>query len=214
MPISHAHRCIFIHIPKTGGTSIETQLGMFHSWEIENTDAAFGKIQSSTLINKGWATRYLQHLSWFELCDLVSPEKREGYFSFSYVRNPWERMVSIYSKKDPDMLEQAEQVGLKLAHLSFENFLDATLDFPHVHLRPQNEFILDRHCKPVIDFIGRFENIEADFLTICNKIGSQIRLVHVNKSTHGEYRRYYNDRTRALIAKKYLADAEAFGYFF
>lgn len=214
MPISDTHRCIFVHIPKTGGTSIETALGMFHSWKIENTDALFGKIQSPALVEKQWLTRYLQHLSWCELCELVPPDERQKYLTFSWVRNPWERMVSIYSNKDPDMLEHARQGGLELKNLSFSDFVAATLDFPHVHLRPQHEFILDREGNQAVDFIGRFDNFSADFAILCEKIGTEIALPHTNKSAHTNYRAYYDARTRALVDQKYRIDAEAFGYTF
>ena len=49
MPISHEHRCFFIHIPKTGGTSVENALGMYFRSNRENVDRLFGAIRSSEL---------------------------------------------------------------------------------------------------------------------------------------------------------------------
>ena len=212
MPISHAHRCIFIHIPKTGGTSIETALGMFYSWKEENTDAWFGKIQSPHWQAQGWLTHYLQHLSWTELSQVAPPETLAHYASFSWVRNPWDRMVSIYSNKDPDMLAHANANGLKLKDLSFADFIDATEDYQHVHLRPQHQFILDSQNKPQVNFIGRYENIAHDFAKITQKLNINAALPHKNASTHPHYHNYYNDHSRKRIATRYQQDIDAFQY--
>lgn len=214
MPISHTHRCVFVHIPKTGGTSIESVLDMFHDWKIENTDACFGKIQSPELLARQWPSHFLQHLSWFELCSLIPEAQRAGYVSFSWVRNPWEKMVSVYANTDCDLLEHARLCGLELSHLSFAEFVQATLDFPHVHLRPQHEFILTPDGHPAVDFIGRFENFAADFDRLSQQLGVSLALPHKNASSHLDYRRYYDDATRASIAQKYHADIAAFGYTF
>jgi hypothetical protein len=187
---------------------------MFHRWEIENVDAVFGQVQSPELVAKCWVTRYLQHLTWFELCDLVPPTRRNGYLSFSWVRNPWDRLVSIYSRKDPDMLQQARQGGLRLEQLSFEDFVTATMNLRHVHLQPQYTFILDRDRRPVVDFIGRFENFQSDFRELCRRLGVDVELPHRNRSVRADYRSYYTDRSRELVAARYRTDIEAFNYSF
>jgi Sulfotransferase family len=220
MPVSHRHQCIFIHIPKTGGTSIETALGMFHSWKEENTTDMFGKIQTPALIAKGWVTRYLQHVSWAELGNLVPDPIPTRYYSFAWIRNPWDRMVSVFANKDPDLLEHARADGLQLAELDFESFLVATLDYLHVHLRPQHEFILGVQGGPSINFIGRFEHFPADFAALCaalrerGSLAATPQLPHKNAAVRRHYRDYYNDRTRKLVAKRYGTDIDHFGYTF
>lgn len=180
----------------------------------ENTEAMFGLIQSSALLAHGWNTRFLQHLSYNELAMVTSTELRASYFSFAWVRNPWERMVSAYFNKDPDLLQQAEKAGLALCELDFPDFVAATVDFPHVHLRPQHQFFLDAAGKRQVDFIGRFECFGEDFATVCKQLGRRLHLPHANASKHQAYRYYYDEASRKLIATKYAADIDFFEYAF
>ena len=214
MPISHAHKCIFIHIPKTGGTSIETSFNMFHSWKDENLDAMFGLIQPERLQMLGLKSNFLQHLTWQELQLLVPANIIENYFSFAWVRNPWDRMVSVFSKKDPNLLQQAASVGIKLDNIDFEEFIDKIAKIEHAHLRPQHEFILDEDGLPLVDFIGYFERFPEDFHILCERLGVSFDLLYKNSSNHLDYRSYYNTKTRKLVAERYSADISYFSYTF
>ena len=86
--ISHKHKCIFIHIPKCGGTSIE--------------DALF-KPRNERTIKDLWSgpnkyqTGGLQHLMASHIIEEVGGDLFDEYFKFSFVRNPWEKMVSQFT---------------------------------------------------------------------------------------------------------------------
>ena len=79
----------------------------------------------------------------------------------------------------------------------------------------QKEFIYDRNGKLLIDFVGRFENIQKDFNTICGKINiPQMELPKANPSNHSYYKDYYNKHTIDLIANAYKEDIDIFNYEF
>ncbi len=214
MPVSHEHQCIFVHIPKTGGSSVEHLLGVFRDWRNEDRDCLFGLIQSPDILKKQWVTRFLQHLSIHEIAELLSSYCLNQYFSFSWVRNPWDRMVSIYSNKDPDMLAMAANLGLDLTKLGFSDFVDQTRDLFHVHLLDQSRFITDKDDRIAVNFVGRFERYTQDMNFVCSKLGIISKIPHMNISTRGNYRDYYNDHTIAEISKRYEIDIDLFGYTF
>jgi hypothetical protein len=213
MPVSHELKCVFVHIPRTGGTSIETALGVFGDWRIENTQSMFGLISSPELSREIRSTAFLQHLTGAQLCHLL-PHQFQQYFRFSFVRNPWDRMVSIYSHMDTHMEDSAEDAGLPLTGLSFEEFLERTENFQHVHLMPQQQFIFDDTGNCLVDFIGRFESLSSDFAVICEKLGIETTLSHQNPSTHGDYRAYYNEASRKAVERRYGEDIERLRYVF
>ena len=67
----------------------------------------------------------------------------------------------------------------------------------------------------MVDFIGKFENLETDFEYICKKIGvNGIKLPHKNKTQRKNYRDYYNENTKTIIANWYKKDIDYFGYEF
>ena len=210
MPISKKYKCLFIHIPKTGGTSIEAALGILGNWKIEDRDSLFGEIQSEELKNYDYISHFLQHLT-YEQCQNITPVDK-NYRSFSFIRNPWDRMVSIYSNMDNNLVSMAKRQKINLNDLSFTEFIETIDKLEHIHLVPQYKFIYNKKEKLCIDFIGRFESFQKDFNALCNQLNKKIELPHINRSQHKPYRDYYSQKTKKIIAKKYKKDIELFGY--
>jgi len=189
-----AHRAIFIHIPKTGGTSI-----------------------SRIFPGNGRS-----HATWWEYWR-ASPRKFGECFKFSVVRNPWDRVVSAYwflqqwadPGGDPDAshCEGEERAFAFGTTTSFDQFvherLHLCLDQPH--FRPQHLYIFDGDVNRM-DFTGRFENLATDFAVICARLGLKASLPHDNASEHGDFRSYYTPETRNIVGEVYADDVRLLGY--
>ena len=196
--ISHKHKCIFIHIPRCGGTSIEIAM-CGRNWF---------NIESST-----------KHLIASTAKNIYKPYWND-YFKFSFVRNPWDRMVSLakYPGTYKLNLNKGKLVG-------FEDYFQK---FPEIEVDGRSKSLSDTFY-PIknsvylnilnveLDFIGRFENLNEDFEFIYKSIGDIPPLLtndSIHRSYHGHYTEYYDDETRQIVAEKYAKDIEYFGYKF
>lgn len=214
MPISHRYKCIFVHIPKTGGTSIERALGVFGDWRSENRELMFGLVASESIRRRGFLSAFLQHLTLPQILELAPPETVRGYVSFAVVRNPWDRLVSTFANPDPHLTAAAQRAGIDLEGLGFPAFVQAVAPFEHIHLLPQNEFICDRRGRLLVDRVLRFESLEDDFAELRRTLSVASVLGHHNRSTRRPYQAYYDRASRAAVARKYRRDVELFGYRF
>ncbi len=212
MPISHKHKCLFIHIPKTGGTSIESALGMFGDWKIEDKQKLFGLIQSPELKKLGFISNFLQHVT-LEQSYKINPIS-VNYISFSFVRNPWDKMVSIYSNPDNNLVEMALRKNIKIKELTFEEFIVQTQDIKHTHLEPQHRFVCNNKDEINVSFLGKFESLHEDFQQLCKALEIDVKLPHKNQSKRMTYQNYYTETTQKIIKERYSKDIELFSYFF
>jgi hypothetical protein len=92
-------------------------------------------------------------------------------------------------------------------------FVTEQSDFnKQVVLREQNKFI-SVEGKLVVDFIGRFENLQNDFDVVCDKLGiKHTELPHVNKGKFANYDLYYTPEVKNIVSEYFIKDFELFGY--
>jgi hypothetical protein len=188
-------------------------MGMFGDWRVQNTSTMFGIINSGQIRERFRLTRFLQHLTAAELQELI-PTEFGSYQRFAFVRNPWDRMVSIYCNKDPHLIVYARSRGIDLSNTTFNEFLHKTEELAHVHLIPQHKFIIGPNGNFLVDFIGRFERIDGDFSILCNRLNIRRVLPFENRSARDEYKKYYDQKSLARIEQRYKGDIELFGYSF
>lgn len=189
------HRCIFVHIPKCAGESVCQSL--------------FG--------NHGAG-----HYPLTTFRKVFSPADYAAYFKFAIVRNPWDRLLSAYRFLQRGGFNSADRRWAE-QHLAdygdFSHFVREWVTPDNirswVHFRPQSDFLRTPTGAPGIDFIGRFENIEADFAQVCHRLGLQRQLQTRNTGGRGQdYRDFYDSEAREIVADVYHQDVTGLGYCF
>lgn len=172
--VSHSHKCIFIHIPKAAGTSIEYFFLKDLNLDLYNRHALL--LGENT--NKNVGPRRLSHITAGQLVELnfVSEEIFHQYYKFSFVRNPIDRLYSTYKYfKFNDYISFNTFVIYKLENLFYS---DSQKHF----LLPQYDFLY-KNDQLLVDFVGRFESINQDFETVKKALKMEDKsLDHMNKA--------------------------------
>lgn len=218
MPISHPLQVIFVHIPKTAGTSVEAALGM-HG---DKSDIGIRPYFNQTPDPEHLYGGNLQHMTAARLRLVLRDDALFGrYFKFTVVRNPWERLVSTCAWSDQKWVRGSELTRPEFERLVRELYgafraakTSARPLILPVHLEPQVSFVLDERRQSMLDFTARYETLAADWETIRTRLKVDAALPVRMRSHHRPYREYYDEETRAMVAEMYAEDARAFGYAF
>lgn len=211
--ISRQRKFIFIHIYKVAGTSVNDALERYEEhYRLKKAVRFFWRftfLQANGLREAfGLENKYplLDHAHAVDIKPLV-PDF-DDYFKFAFVRNPWDWQVSLYHYAKQRWYVPTHKLA---AGMDFQAYVEWHCNGHH---RLQKDFLVDEDDKLLVDYVGKLENIDADFAHICEEIGIQNTLRHLNKSERTDYRSYYNDYTRSLVADTYRGDIELFDYFF
>ncbi|MFC2164529.1 sulfotransferase family 2 domain-containing protein [Acidobacteriota bacterium] len=224
----------FVKVGKTANTAVKKTLAKYISneqginvpgWH-QSTHAQYGRLDP--------------HSTAQEIISKFSYEEFMKIYSFGFARNPWDRAVSCFF-----MLKQRHRVK-EFKSLRFDEWLRITYKncqylaannlYPEGP-RPDESFQSPGHAdfswygpwtkscydyfiydsKIVVDFIGKFENLQEDFNTICRKIGIQDppKLKRYQKTRHKHYTKYYpTQELKDMVEFIYKNDVEHFGYKF
>jgi hypothetical protein len=191
------YQCIFIHIPKTAGTSVTSALG-----------AVGGR----------------DHLPWY-VYYTANPALFDKYYKFCFVRNPWERVLSAYKylESGGNQNRDLQTMHLIKAYGSFDAFVRYGLGEGHFrnHLLflPQSEFVVGPEQNIVVDFVGRFECLNRDFAAVAKRLGVSTIIGHINKSEKvndvGLYKsNYSSSESIEVVHQIYKQDVRIFDYKF
>jgi chondroitin 4-sulfotransferase 11 len=203
MLISEEKRFIFIHIPKTAGMSVNRAL-------IGVAPDSIRRIEDLPAFNDPQKHR---HLFARDLLEYFGPKLWRGYFSFAMVRNPFSRLVSWYNMCHERPTNKF-MWRVKRDASTFSEFLRMSDRIVARTRFNQVDYVTDVSGKPIVNFVGYFENLEHDFQAICDRIGVESRLPHLNATAKVDYREFYDAASRNLVESRFSRDLEAFGYSF
>ena len=222
MFVSPATRSLFVHIQKTGGSSVEAA---FHRVDptLRLSCESFAGSISHRFAEHLWRwsipapLRRRRHHHARSIRHELGAATWESLFTFGFVRNPWDRLVSWYS-----MCRQARhQRSSFMTHVhdhiaTFTEFVERAEVDPVLArtIVPQLEYLEDEHNVMLVNFVGRYEALAKDLGAVADRLGVVLSLPQVNSSRHPQYRQLYTTSTRDLVARRFARDIEKFGYDF
>ena len=181
--VCEERKFIYMKAPRTGGTSIlrQTLEPAIHSiFHFKDAPQRFDR----------WRRQ-------------ITGERLKEYFIFTFVRNPWDRFISISC-----------YLGVPIRRLA-KKFRELQRDEAiRMHSVPLYQYA---HCDGELfpDFVGRFERLQQDFARIATRLGlPRQRLPHASRTEHAHYSRYYDVELKQRIAEIYADDIRAFEYRF
>lgn len=205
--ISHSHKAIYFHIGKTAGTSVEKLLdNQKRDYKVADYETFFGYDNNHHL--------YLQHASASFMRDNMDKDIFNNYYKFTIVRNPYERLVSVYHY----LIDQhTKRFG------SFENYikkLPEMLSKPNIHKGahhlPQSSYThIDE--QPVCDYIAHFENLPSSLDPVVSQLSLNAKLGTHNKGRFYDWNvkpvpDYFTSEMINIITDLFQMDFENFGY--
>jgi|TARA_B110000014_G_scaffold216963_1_gene171305 hypothetical protein len=187
-------KIIFIHIPKTAGISLMKSI--------------FGDV---TLESHRSVSFYKQ----------VFGNRYSDFFTFTIVRNPWDRLYSAYKFLQKGGINIHDKNAFDI-HLSiykdFEDFvlngLNKKIMWEITHLIPQYEFVCDENGKIIVDYVGKFENLNKSLDDIKKILKSDFELEHHNKTNKKDYKDIYTTEMIEKVHQIYQKDIDIFEYSF
>ena len=223
MILSYKHKFIFIKTRKTAGTSIEIALSRFCGKDdiitpISPEDEKIRKkigVKPQNYHDKGGLLKKLkpkkkfsQHISARKIQEKIDSHIWDSYFKFCFERNPWDKTVSVY------FFDKKFQGYSK--DLSFEDYLqtDRGKEFPQF-----NYPLYTKNDSVIVDFIGKYENLQSDLKIAYDKIGIDFDdwMPHAKGGYRTEkkhYSSYYNEASRKLVETHFNKEIDLFGYKF
>lgn len=198
--ISNNKKFIFVHIPKSGGTSVNSALKEYCEFPPE--------LSPGVRNNDLPSIAYKKHTNIFDM-------KKEGididqYFKFCIIRNPWDRILSLYFHRI-----QLISRTIDLQEKTFNSWIRRVfLDEKTKRYWVNQVDYISIDGKLVMDHMIRFENLQFEWTDICKKLNIQKELPHEYKTDHKQSHIYYNKKSKEIIHEMFIRDIEMLDYRF
>jgi hypothetical protein len=207
------HGFWFVDIPRTSSTGIKNELVKMYGVTYSK-----GKLGENRYYHK---LRYIfpPHLPAQQMRKILGEELWARIFTFTIIRNPWDRMVSLfhYMKREGSLPKKITFRDYVLQFNTPRYMLKNQSHGYHAYYYGLSEYIVDSDDNVIVDYIGRYENRMEDIRIITDKIGCQdLGNLHLEKigRSHKHYSQYYDDETKDVISRVFKRDIERFEYSF
>ncbi|ASM73144.1 MULTISPECIES: sulfotransferase family 2 domain-containing protein [Roseobacteraceae] len=214
MILSTGRQYLFIHAPKTGGTSMALALearAMKDDVMLGDTPKAVRR--RHRLKDVQTRGRLWKHATLADLDGLVTPQMLAELFVFTLVRNPWDRVVSYYHWL---RAQSFDHTAVQLAqNLSFHDFVLHPQTRASLRGSQARHYITDASGGERCNLFIRLEHLATDIAPLEAHLGFALDLPHANRSSRDVgYRGYYTPDSQAAVAEACTDDIERFRYSF
>ena len=217
MIINHSRKFVFVHVPKTAGSAVMkmlTQLTTYRDLEIGQT-----KLGTEAFKEHGKRFGLSKHSSADTIRNVMGDEDWNGYFTFAFSRNPFSRLMSTYYfLKNWKGLPEWHAQELD-RYPTFDSFLASDLWMSTETLdlyQPQITWLApEGQGKPIVDFIGRQENLAGDMKIIADHIAKDFSFdatKKVNATPAYKKEFHWSEDSIAKVVEFYKSDFEHLGY--
>ena len=216
MLLSHRKKFLFVHIAKTGGTSVRSALQQYR-WRDPYYAPIWLASKLSGLANHELGIKLPRHAKAIAAQEMLPKQFYDSLFKFAFVRNPWDLQVSSYhhiQRERPHLLKQDESFDAFLRHKfdperPWQYHIDTSIT-------PQSDYLVDLKGSLIVYFIGKYETLQQDFTHCCQVIDIPIiELPHRRRANDRlAYRDYYTPETQRMVEEHFTRDIEILGYEF
>lgn len=214
MIISRGRNYIFVHIPKTGGTSMALALearAMKDDLMLGDTPKALKRRRKvADVQTRG---RLWKHSTLADIDGLVSVPELDDLFCFTMVRNPWDRVVSYYHWLRVQTFQHP--AVRRASSLPFEEFVRDPATIQSLQANPASAYVTDvagqQRCAAFI----RLEHLENDLAPLEAHLGFRLDMPKVNQSQReAGWRQFYSNESQKVVENACAEDISRFGYSF
>ncbi|MGA0176368.1 MAG: sulfotransferase family 2 domain-containing protein [Chthoniobacterales bacterium] len=217
MLVSHDPPFLFVHIDKAAGSNIQHALRPFmKSAGRSKLRRLLGLLGPLNRVG-GLYTQleFSEHAPARKVRSCLPPAWYSRLYKFAFVRNPWDRLVSRHAyllrKKEHPHSQTVNALGGFDAYLKWE----LSRGPRNGGMRHQADYVTGEDGRLIVDYVGYFETLAEDFDEVCRRIGVPASLPPAKThSPRQDYRSFYSEEARKLVAEAYARDIELFGYTF
>lgn len=217
MILSKSGQFLFVHNPRTGGTTIERLLAKVGARRVTSLRDEFG-IEKSLSV----------HAPIRDLQEQLDPGSFAAIHKFAFVRNPWDRLVSIFKFQHRDRIKASIELSTKgdVQELVAQEQQEVRLfrewlfaEHPELEFGgrpitrvPQTWWLSDDNGI-VVDHIGKFENLKNELFELRNKLAVAESFNPINKSEKRfPWWNYFDQESFQWVAEHFSSDIENFEY--